>query len=454
MRIKPVFDIDIEDIRFPNEGIGYIEGVPVRVKNALPGQRIRTRITKKRKNHLEGAILEIIERSPQEVPSFCPHFGQCGGCSRQTLPYEAQLRLKGAMFDRILEDAGITAVEKEAILASPDVYGYRNKMEYTFGDEIKGGPLTLGMHRMTRASDIITTDQCCIAPEDFNRIQRAVLEWAIEKGYAQYNRFKNEGFLRNLILRKGVYTDELLIAICTTSYDTLDVESLKKTIDALSFKSTVVGLLHLINDRTGDSVRADSQIILSGRDWYQEELMGLRFNVSFFSFFQTNPASAIQLYKKAISYFTDLKGKEVFDLFSGTGTLAQIMAAQAARVTAVELVEDAVIAARNNAQLNGIGNCSFIAGDVFQVLSQLDHTPERIMVDPPRAGIAPKAWEKILSYGASEIVYISCNPLTMAENIKQALELGYKVTKACSVDQFPHTPHLECVVKLCRTNPL
>ncbi len=448
MRIKPVVEILITKVRFPNDGVGTYEGLPIYIKNALPGQRVLVRILKQRKDRYEGTILEVLERSPVESQSFCPHFGECGGCSRQTLPYEEQLKLKETLYRDTLSKYGVTVARMEPIISSPEIYGYRNKMEYTFGDEIKGGPITLGMHRMTRASDIITTDQCKIAPPDFNLILTTVLNWARGKGYQQYNRFKNEGFLRNLILRRGVYTNEILVALCTTSYETLDSEDMVAQILALPLNGTVVGILHLVHDRTGDVVRAETQTTLFGREWYMEELMGLQFKVSFFSFFQTNPAGAQLLYNKALSYFSDNAGKEVFDLFSGTGTLAQIMAAKANRVTAVELVADAVDAARQNAKLNGIENCTFIAGDVFEVLNNLDHIPERILVDPPRAGIMPKAWEKILSYGADEIVYISCNPVSLAENLQVAEKMGYEVIISCPVDQFPHTPHLECVVKL------
>lgn len=451
MRIKPVVDIEITTARFPSDGIGTHEGLPLIIKNALPGQKVRARIIKQRKDRLEGKLLEVLERSPIETESFCPHFGQCGGCSRQTLPYTEQLKLKEKLYISTLEKYGIAAETIEPIIASPEIYGYRNKMEYTFGDEIKDGPITLGMHRMTRASDVITTDQCRIAPPDFNRILSTVLEWAREKGYKQYNRFKNEGFLRNLILRRGVFTNEILVALCTTSYEKLEHSELVNRILALPLEGKVVGILHLVHDRTGDVVRAETQETLYGRDYYTEELMGLKFNVSFFSFFQTNPAGAQLLYNKALSYFTDIEGKEVFDLFSGTGTLAQIMAAKASRVTAVELVEDAVEAARQNAELNGISNCRFIAGDVFEVLSNLDRVPERIVVDPPRAGIMPKAWEKILSYGAEEIVYISCNPVTLAENLQIAEKAGYKVMVTCPVDQFPHTPHVEAIILMTRS---
>lgn len=450
MKIKPVVEIQITKARFPNEGVGIYEGLPMYIKNALPGQKIAARIHKRRKDKLEGSIVEVLERAPMETQSFCPHFGECGGCSRQTLPYPEQLKLKETLYRETLEKYGVTVETMEPIIPSPEIYGYRNKMEYTFGDEIKGGPITLGMHRMTRASDIITTDQCRIAPADFNLILSTVLNWAREKGYQQYNRFKNEGFLRNLILRRGVYTHEILVALCTTSYEKLESAELLQQLLNLPLEGTIVGVLHLVHDRTGDVVRAETQETLYGREWYMEELMGLKFKVSFFSFFQTNPAGAQLLYHKALSYFSDNAGKEVFDLFSGTGTLAQIMAAKASRVTAVELVADAVDAARQNAELNGITNCTFIAGDVFEVLSSLDHTPERILVDPPRAGIAPKAWEMILGYGADEIVYISCNPVTLAENLQVAEKMGYQAAISCPVDQFPHTPHLECVVKLER----
>lgn len=454
MKIKPEVDIQIVEGRFPLEGIGYWEGKKVVIPRALKGQTVRARIVKSRKNNAEGRLLEVLEPRTDECAPPCPHFGICGGCSLQSLPDAAQTAYKEELFRALFAQKEVPVQAYEPMVSSPETIHYRTKMEYTFGDEIKGGPLTVGMHKWNRYTDIITTDRCIIVHPDFNTVLKTVHQWALDHDYKPFSRFRNEGVLRNLILRRGRNTGEVLAALCTTTYDPLDMADLTRRLQALELEGTLVGLLHIFNDGSGDVVKADSTELIFGRDWYMEEQLGLKFRVSFFSFFQTNTKGAELLYRKAVSLFSDINGKRVFDLFSGTGTIAQVMAAEADSVTAVELVEEAVEAAKANAALNGIGNCTFLAGDVFKVLSELDHAPECILVDPPRAGIMPKAWEKILSYGAEEIVYISCNPVSLAENLLQAAEQGYVIETVCPFDQFPHTAHLECVVKLCRTNSL
>ena len=317
------------------------------------------------------------------------------------------------------------------IQGSPAQYRYRNKMEYTFGDTVKDGPLCLGMHRKKHFMSIVTVDECQLVPEDFNRILSAVLEFCQEKGYSFYHKKSHEGLLRHLIIRYGVRTE---------------------MITALELDNRVVGVLRTINDRLADAVYCEELKVLWGRDYYMEKIMGLDFKVSAFSFFQTNVEAAARLYTEAIDLIDDFEDKNVFDLYCGTGTITQALALKAKTVTGVELVSEAVEAAKENAKLNGLDNCSFIAGDVFEVLEKLEQKPDVIVVDPPRVGIHPKALDKILGYGVKQIVYISCNPKSLTDNLMYIQGNGYEVKKIKAFDNFPMTKHVESVVLLTKVH--
>ncbi|MGI6751012.1 MAG: 23S rRNA (uracil(1939)-C(5))-methyltransferase RlmD [Anaerovoracaceae bacterium] len=386
---------------------------------------------------------------------ICKHYGDCGGCIYQGIPYDEQVELKGRQVLMYLQEQNVKWEEFLGIEGSPSQYEYRNKMEYTFGDEVKGGELTLGLHRQGRFMSIITTDHCQIVDQDFNIILKGTLDFAREKGYPFYHKKSHEGLLRNLVLRKGVRTGELLINIVTASHKNgsssdFDEEGYLSMIRGLPLKNRVVGILRTFNDRLGDGVNCDHLKVLEGRDYYMEEIMGLKFKVSAFSFFQTNVEAVERLYTEALSLIGDVTGKRVFDLYCGTGTITQAVAMHAGQAIGVELNGDSVAAARENAQLNGLENCRFIEGDVLKVLNDIEGKPDVIVVDPPRAGIAPKAMGKILDYRVDQILYISCNPKTMAENLVAATERGYKVSKIKAYDNFPMTRHVECVVLMSR----
>ena len=381
---------------------------------------------------------------------ICRDSNVCGGCVYQGVPYEEQLANKAGEVRGLLEKKDIRYEELLPIEPTPDRYAYRNKMEYTFGDMIKDGPTTLGMHKKKHFMSIITVDECQLVHEDFNRVLRGVLDFVIEKGYSHYHKKTHKGLMRHLIVRRGVRTGELLVNVVTSSEEGFDEEAFTEMILALPLENTVVGVLRTINDRLADAVYCDELKVLYGRDYYMEEIMGLKFRVSAFSFFQTNVDAVENLYTYALSLIDDFENKTAFDLYCGTGTITQTLAKRAGKVIGIELVDEAVEAARANAALNGLENCEFIAGDVFKVLNTVADKPEVIVVDPPRVGISVDALDKIISYGVDQIVYISCNPKSLVENLYYLQYYGYRVKSVKPFDNFPGTKHVETVVLLSR----
>ena len=380
----------------------------------------------------------------------CKHRADCGGCIYQEIPYQDQIILKGKEVVRLLEEKKVNYERYLGIEGSPKQYGYRNKMEYTFGDEVIGGEMTLGMHKKGRFMSIVTVEECQLVDPDFNVVLKAVLDFSKEKGYAFYHKKSHKGLLRNLIIRKGEHTGELLVNLVTTSQAPLDEKAFVALIQGLPLQNKVVGILQTINDNIADFVYCEELKILWGQDYYMEEIMGLQFKVSAFSFFQTNVLAIEKLYTEALALIKDLDGKTAFDLYCGTGTITQVLALRSKKAVGVEIVEEAVEAARDNAKRNNIDNCEFIAGDVFKVLNDLEETPDVIVLDPPRVGIHPKALEKIVSYGVNQIVYISCNPKTLADNLSVMQEHGYVVKSVKAFDNFPFTKHVESVILMQR----
>ncbi len=455
----------VERVEFPNKGIAYTaDGDRVIVKNTIPGQKVSFAVNKVRKGKAEGRLLQVVEPSTLEVDSACPHFGACGGCIYQTLPYEEQLKLKSGQVKKLMDDAIDGACEYEflGIKPSPKQYEYRNKMEFSFGDEYKDGPLALGMHKRGSFYDIVTVTDCQIVDADFRTVLKATLKFFQEHGQKFYHRLSHEGYLRHLLVRKAAKTGEILIDLITTTQDTgssvTEEELLKAWADVLcglSLDGTIRGILHTRNDSVADVVKNEGTDILYGEDFFYEELLGLRFKISPFSFFQTNSLGAEVLYSTARDFIKEqnsLDGKTVFDLYSGTGTIAQMLAPVCKEVVGVEIVEEAVEAAKENAALNGLSNCRFIAGDVLKVLDEVLEKPDYIVLDPPRDGIHPKAITKIIDYGVENMIYISCKPTSLARDLEIFLAHGYTVGKICCVDMFAATPHAETICTLHKTN--
>lgn len=444
-----IIEIKIDHMGFPNKGIGIYEGKEVRFKGGIEGQKVAARVSRKRKDYMEAKIVEIIEKSPMETETGCPDFGTCGGCTYQTLSYDMELEYKENQIKRLFQQAGLD-VNFLGIEKSPVVQGYRNKMEYTFGDEEKGGPLALGLHKKGRFYEVVNVDECNIVDEDFTKIRQTAILYFQSKGTKYYNKRRAEGYLRHLVVRKALSTGEILINLVTTSQDELNKEELIDTLLNLNLKGEIKGILHSINDGLGDIVVADTLELLYGRDYVIEEILGLRFEISPFSFFQTNTFGAEKLYSIVRDFVGDEKNNIVYDLYSGTGTIAQILSPVAKKVIGIEIVEEAVEKAKENAKLNGLDNVEFIAGDVLKAVDDLTEKPDLIIIDPPRDGIHPKAINKIIDFNPENFVYVSCNPVTLVRDLKVFMERGYRVDKVKLMDMFPRTPHCEVVVKLIK----
>lgn len=468
MRKGQTYEGVVQRIDFPNKGVVLCENETVIVKNVLPEQKISFMISKKRKGKVEGRLLEVIEKAPYELMEFCPHFGVCGGCSYQSVPYDKQLEIKENQVKRLLKPAFekqmlLEGIEKdtnqyinnifEGIKASPIQVNYRNKMEFSFGDEYKDGPLALGMHKRGSFYDIVSVRNCCIVDEDYRIVLACVLDYFAEKNSSYFHRIRHEGYLRHLLVRKAYKTGEMLIALVTTTQETYNLEPLVTRLLALPLSGKISGVIHTKNDSLADIVQSDETVILYGQDYFYEELLGLKFKISQFSFFQTNSLGAEVLYETAREFLGDISSegacnKTVFDLYSGTGTITQLLAPVAKKVIGVEIVEEAVEAARQNAEINGLHNCEFIAGDVLKVIDEIDEKPDYIILDPPRDGIHPKALQKIIDFQVDRLVYISCKPTSLARDLEVLIDGGYRIERVVVVDQFPGTVHVETIVRL------
>lgn len=528
MKKGNIYEGIVKKVEFPNKA--YVEVIEkdengneqktlTIVKGALPGQKIKFRAKKVRKDKSQGILLEVTEKSPLEtVEPMCSRFGKCGGCSYQTLPYEKQLELKRNQVLEIIDNVYKTldsslGIKKDyiydGILPSPEIKGYRNKMEFSFGDEYKGGPLTLGLHKKGSVHDIVNASGCQIVDDDYSKVIDCIVEYFREKQIPHYNKNTHQGVLRHLLVRRAVSTRELLVALVTSSQQDISeyVSEVSEKLNGLEYNGKLTGFIHIINDGLGDVVKSDKMHIISGKDWFTEKILGLQFKISPFSFFQTNTKGAEVLYTRARDYVlggemagvgknsvgvgldadssdiadgysemgtenVDLaeiysektenletetnagfKDKVVFDLYSGTGTIAQIIAPVAKKVIGVEIVEEAVEAAKENAAINGLDNCEFIAGDVLKVIDEIDEKPDYIILDPPREGIHPKAIRKIIDYGVENIVYISCKPTSLSQDLATFETFGYHVERVSNVDMFPGTVHVETVVLLSQQKP-
>lgn len=481
MKKGQIYEGTVIDINFPDKAVvltketdkdGITNEYHVTVKGALPGQKVKYILQKARAGKCKGRLLEVTSKSSSETAKpACANFGICGGCSYQTLPYQAQLELKKNQVLKLINGvAGENSYIFDGIFPSPCIWGYRNKMEFSFGDEYKGGPLSLGLHKKGSIHDIVNASGCKIVNNDYSKILDCIREYFLKADIPHYNKNTHTGILRHLLVRRSASTGEILIALVTTP----GLENymcggclygLGLKLQNLKLEGRITGFLHIINNGLGDVVKSDETHIIFGKDWITEEILGLKFKISVFSFFQTNTKGAEVLYSCARNYIygkpaayrldneTDnfLEDKTVFDLYSGTGTIAQIIAPVAKKVTGVEIVEEAVEAAKQNAEYNGLGNCEFIAGDVLKVLEEIDEKPDFIILDPPREGVNPKALKKICEeIKIPEMVYISCKPTSLARDITELQKYGYSARRLCCVDMFPQTGHIEAMVLIQR----
>ena len=458
----------VERVDFPNKGIAVTDDSDrVIVKNTIPGQKVEFVVNKVKHQRAEGRLMEVIEKSPLETEEPCPHFGMCGGCTYQTVPYEKQLDMKLTQVKKLISDAIGTEEESGyefiGIHGSPKKSEYRNKMEFSFGDEYKDGPLALGMHKRGSFYDLVTVSDCQIVDEDFRTILKATLDYFSKNNIPYFHRATHKGYLRHLLVRKATKTGEIIVDLVTsTQTEGFNEEELlagfRYALLTRHYDGSFKGVLHTKNDSVADVVKNEGTEVLYGDSYFYEELLGLKFKITPFSFFQTNSLGAEVLYETAREFILgdnkdSLNGKTVYDLYSGTGTIAQLMAPVCKEAVGVEIVEEAVYAAKENAALNGLDNCKFIAGDVLKVLDEIEEKPDYIILDPPRDGIHPKAIGKIIEYGVENMVYISCKPTSLARDLQIFMGRGYRVEKICCVDMFPNTYHVETVVLLSHKKP-
>ncbi len=398
-------------------------------------------------------LVRMLDEYKRKYEGKEPAFKQAIGCELYFMPYEEQLAFKREYIKGLFKAKDFD-VDLQTVHPSPSVKAYRNKMEYSFGDTALGGDLNLGLHVPGRYYDIESTTDLDMVDEDFNRIVEEVEAYVRQKGYQKFYKKDGSGLLRNLIVRKGKFTGEILIGISTT-YQDFDTEDFVDFMLGLKLDGKIVGILHLKNDSTADVVRqGDDDKLLYGRDYYTEKILGLEFKVSFFSFFQTNSACTEVLYGRVREIVQGIKPKKALDLFCGTGTISQILSNEVDELIGIEIIEDAVVMAGDNASINGITNCRYIAGDVFKVLKDKavygDLSSDLIILDPPRSGVSVKALDKIIGLDVDTILYVSCNPRTLAIDYEILHEAGYKIKHIEAVDMYPHTKHVECIALLTR----
>ena len=437
-----------------------IEGTCL-IKNTLPGQRVRAVVTRSGKNRMEARLLEVLKEAPDAIESPCPHFGICGSCHYLSMTYDQELALKEEQVKKLLSDAfKRQEIEPvwDGIKKSPIRFEYRNKMEFSFGDEVKDGPLSLGMHKRGSMHDIVTVKDCQIIDSDYRKILTCVLDYFADKNVPFYHTMQKKGYLRHLLVRKARKTGQILVDLITTTQEEHDLNPLKDALLALKLDGEIVGFLHTKNDSLSDAVVDQGTDILYGQDHFTEELLGLKFDISPFSFFQTNSLSAEVLYDTVRDYVKEgmkEQGRDkahiLYDLYCGTGTISQLMSPVADKVIGVEIVEEAVEAARESVKRNNVNNCEFIAGDVLKALDDITERPDYIILDPPRDGIHPKALKKIIDYGVDHMVYVSCKPTSLQRDLVELQAAGYRIERACAVNQFPCTVHVETVALLSKT---
>lgn len=450
MRKGSTVQVKIDKTEFPSIGIGTLGERNIYVKGTFPGQLITGRVKKKRESFAELKLTSIDEKAEYEIESPCEFFGICGGCTSQNLTYDKQLSLLSNEVKKLFEDANINMGEYLGVVGSKEQWEYRNKMEFTFGDFEKGGELTLGMHMKGKSFGIVTVDKCLIVDEDFRTLIKETVNYFKDKNLPYYRVMKREGYLRHLVIRKAINTGELMVNLVTTTQINFDLTEYVEVLKSQNYKGNLVSILHTENNSFSDAVIPEKVNLLHGKDYITEDLLGLKFKISPFSFFQTNTKGAEGLYSIVRDFMGDSEDKVVFDLYCGTGTIGQITAGKAKKVIGLELIEEAVESAKKNAELNNLNNCEFIAGDVAETIKQVKDKPDIIILDPPRSGVHPKALEYVIKFNAKEIIYVSCNPKTLVENLRDLENAGYIVEKTVVKDMFPNTPHAEVVVKLRR----
>lgn len=382
--------------------------------------------------------------------NICAHFDLCGGCTSLDVPYEKQISKKAEKVKTYFEKLGIKDFPLSKVVRSPKIYEYRNNMELSFGDLEIEGKLQLGMHLRGKQYDVVTIDGCYLIDSDFRKIIETIIDYFRKTDLKKYHFKLKEGYLRHLKIRKGLNTGEILVNLITTSQKDPDLSDLVELIKNIDYKGELVGFLHTINDDYADAVKIGEMQTYYGRDYFYEKLFDFKFKISSLSFFQVNTKAAEKLYEIVKDHFKNDQEKEIYDLYSGTGSLSQIISPHVKKVTGIEIDKSAVNHARENMNLNNIVNCEFIQGDVRKILAKEKKNVEKLIVDPPRPGLHSEVITSIVDISPEEIVYVSCNPKTQARDIQKIMYNGYHIEDIKLVDMFPHTPHIESVALIAK----
>lgn len=438
----------VERLSAKGDGLAYVEGKEMALRQTVPGDRVEAIVGRKRKGRFEARIERFLEYGVERVPATCEHFGICGGCRWQDLGYADQLQIKEGMVRSALEGEALLLPSFSPILPSPTPLFYRNKMEFSFGRD-REGEMQLGLHVRGRFNRVFNVEECHLQSEVSNRIVRAVREHAVSAGLSVYDLKEHQGLLRFLVIRESKKLGEVMVNLVVSEFPsepvTQLVEKVKKQIPEIT---TFVVSLH---QGKAQVAIGQEEFILKGKGYIAEDCGGVAYEVSPRSFFQTNSLQAERLYDVVVGLAGDLEGLEVLDLYCGTGGISLHLARRAQAVWGIEAVEEAIADAQKNAQRNGIENCQFISGAVEDVLADLDKQRfDLVVVDPPRAGLHKRALAAVAALEASRIIYVSCNPFTLAEDLVALAQADYGADVVQPVDMFPQTPHCEVVVSLVR----
>jgi 23S rRNA (uracil1939-C5)-methyltransferase len=442
------FELTIDDLAFGGEGVGRAEGYVVFVRGGLPGDRLRVRLTEARGRFGRATIEEVLVASPDRVAAPCPYFGQCGGCRLQHLAYPAQLTFKEKQVrDCLNRLGGVGEFELRPILPAAEPYGYRNKMEFT----IAGDPPALGLHVFERYDVVLDIERCLLQSETMNSLLDEFRRQVRDRALSVWDPRSERGLLRFVMMREGRNTGEAMVNVVAAAPD---VETLTPVADALRRRVPATSSVVLnVNAKKASVAVGSEEHLLSGREHISESLDGVAFQVSANSFFQTNTRQAERLFA-VVEAACELAGDEtVLDLYSGTGAISLLLARRVRAVYGIEVAAAAVADAIRNARANGIENCTFLAGEVRHVLPELLRQGVRasvVVADPPRAGFHPKALSALAALAPARIVYVSCNPATLARDVGDLVRQGYRLEWVQPVDMFPQTPHIEAVARLRR----
>jgi 23S rRNA (uracil1939-C5)-methyltransferase len=442
-------ELRIDSLAYGGNGVARLDGFVVFVRRGLPGDRVRARITKVKRSHAEATAVEVLEPGAARVEAPCSHYPACGGCRFQDLAYDAQVAAKEAwVADSLRRIGGLADPPLEPILPAESVFHYRNKLEYSF-TATPAGP-ALGFHRAGRWDEVLEIERCWLTTDLGNELREAVTAWARAQGLHAYDQSEHAGYLRHLVIREGRNTGQVLLVLVTAPGTLRGRDEL---VEALRRFPAVRSIHWAVNETPAEVTNLPTEL-LWGEDAIEEELLGLRFRVRPNAFLQTNTAMAERIYELAREY-AGLTGSEtVYDLYCGIGTIGLCLAANALTVWGVDVSEESVACALENAELNGIANAAFYAGEVGDAVDDLREragAPDVVVVDPPRAGLSGKALRRLARLEAPRIVYVSCNPTTLAGNVKELTgQWGYRLERARPVDMFPHTPHIETVALLVR----